>query len=1284
MPALDQWEQRLRPYFTKTLRILAEIPLSQADIEDMRAGVRASIDRNGIAEATRFILHRYPHTFLVLLAGFAAHNTNQGYWDELARAVGVSGYEVWNSRWPYIFVEEIKRRGLPYFDREDASNYMVSTVRFHGGIPAYSLPDFFERLLLPTVKRVSLSEVPTKQAMTAVLRTAYFVDSPVINFLENSGSLGEQFFDSCRKMARHYLNHQGDLLPAASLNLPEYVVEAFGEFMERGEEEGQSLRLRKPVLGANPFGDLDRVWLKLPEQEIELRYAAGSLEWRVEWPGLREPEHVACQLLRKRQYVFIREEFFPIEAAPNQISVVLVYTEDRREELLRRWTLPLVPPAGRAPLLAFRQDGEMIRAGQALPADYLRLIYPHDTGLRIGGQGSQSEIYGRMYGAWQDWQIQEWNLSEAWSIEVVRNGQVLGPMVSVAGRMPEPELVGGTLSPFGSSDTPLYLGEPPSVKIPLRTGHDFEEELGKWQIELSSVWNTDPPVQFSGSLKQFTDQVIMEGGEDQIPSASLPLSCMLGSQPAGTFQMRINGPGSARKDFRLRLWQRLTVMSLPKRLLPAEQNSVPVTFFLRIPPHAACEPQAGAGDVEVREDLAGWKITAGPDVAEVNLNLTYQSAGKQTIRVPICIPIPRLHWTLALGAAQEKLDWTGHPIQKSAVAILQSETASLHIKAFGLGGLQNRLRFELVEVGETEIPVQEADFQKTAFSPDWLRVPLGQFSGSLKNECQQGRFDLVLLPRRDEPGTRVPLLLAPRSIEIKNVGLSQIDETTWQLTWHEDQPLKSRRFLLVPAWQPWQEPWEYKIPDDARGAYRLEDVALPHTRYHIYFYTAPGWEAARTTPPVDIKPHVVELCAPLHRLSEVEWQAHGTPEEHFRGLVEKICIFEDLGDWDNREAILSQILVPFNHLTNLRLILGLLEWLVSRRIESPNKKYLLKVAFHPNKVKAIMQRYKTSDPLLQRYFGLVRQGAALYGESALRIAERSDDPVIIHACMKQLLEREDEILILLVLDMIENARLSNKDAVELLSHKVRWAVEKLAGQQSSPQVDRLLAALLPQLCQEANLAPEFVTDLIMRSLPYENQLSIKVKYYETLVANEHEEGIRVVVQAAQDGVINQEEAERIVSIAPQRVFQVLETSPQPSLYERWIAWLAERFPGAAGVIRLRTRIQTPLGIGFVDRIEDVNGGVLQQTLLSSRSVRINLLVGDGAERFRIWLNLSDNTITFFEAQRAWQCPYCKFAHPDQRGIDRHYRQSHPGAGRVYRGIPATIPVDRADLEIVLQ
>lgn len=178
MVTLDQWEQRLKPYFTRSLRLLAEIPLTRTDIEDICAGVCASINRIGIAEATRFVTSRYPHTFLVMMAGFAAHNTEQGYWAALGGAMGVSQYELFNRGWHTTFKQEMKLRGLPYFDYEEAANPYVTTIRFHGGIPAYSLPDFFERLLLPTVKRPALNEIPTKQAMAAVLKTAYFVDSP--------------------------------------------------------------------------------------------------------------------------------------------------------------------------------------------------------------------------------------------------------------------------------------------------------------------------------------------------------------------------------------------------------------------------------------------------------------------------------------------------------------------------------------------------------------------------------------------------------------------------------------------------------------------------------------------------------------------------------------------------------------------------------------------------------------------------------------------------------------------------------------------------------------------------------------------------------------------------------------------------------------------------------------------------------------------------------------------------------------------------------------------------
>lgn len=1283
MPALDQWEQRLKPYFiNRQIRIIGEIPLTRAEVEDMLAGVRACIQRNGIGQATDLLTKRYPHLFLTLLAGFAAQNTEQSFWIALGQRLNISHNYLFNYRWHYVFMKWVKRYQLRYFDSEDAANPFVTTIRFHGGIPAYSLPDFFERLLLPTIKRPELNEIPTRQAMEAVLKTAYFVDSPVINFLEYSGSLGIEFFDACRKLARHYFRTNGDLLPASDLNLPDYVVEAFATFMERTEEEGQTLRLRKPVLGVNPFGDLDRVWLKLPEQEIEMRYAAGFLEWHITWPGLQSPIVVACQLLRRRQNTLIQEDFFPIEATPSHVSVSLVYCENRREELLRRWTLPLVPSEDHTPLLAFRADGgEQVRPNQALPAEYLILIYPHDAQLSIEGQGRQSEIYGRMSGAWRNWQIHEWDLTEAWSIEVIQGDRALGPIISVAGRIPEPELSGGVLSEFGDAETPLYLGEPPSIKIPLRAGS--QDELGKWQIKLISVWNTNPPINFYGSIQQFTDQVLLEEDESGTPTAYFPLDCLLGKEPAGTYQLQVFGSGNVHKVFRLRLWPRILPLNLPKQLLPADTNSAPLKFILRLPQNASCEVQAGAGDILVQESMTVWEVTVGADIVEANLNLIWQSPGSPTVRVPVKIPIPRVRWALALDSNQGNLQWSGTPLQKSAIALLQSETAAIHVQAYGLGRMQNRLRLELVEADESERVMQEAVFQKTAFSPDWLRVSLAQFNGTLHHAIQQGRFDLVLQPGRNEPGMHLPLLLAPRSLDIRDVKLIQIDQITWKLIWKEDHPLKNRRFLIVPAWQPWQEPWEYKVPDEAHGIFYLENVALPRTRYLVYFYTAASGKVARTAPPPDISPHMVDLCTPEQRLAMLERQSTGTNEEKFRTFVEKVCILDDAKNLGERDKALSNTLVPFNNLTNLRLMLSLLEWLDKHGIESPYQKFLWRSIFRPEKVKELLHLYKPEDPLLQRYLKHAARVIDIDENSALLIAERSDDPVIINTCLKRLLEREKAVLPLLLLDMIEKARLSNHDAEHILSQKPRWSLENLLKQEPTPQVNRLIAGLLPRTIEKINFQSDELTELILRALPYEPNSSLRAKYLELLMLNRVEEAIQLVFQSLQEGTLPQEEVERLIAIAPDHAFQVLGKFPDMPLYEKWIDWFVENFPGSAGVIRAGVKIQTPVGVGVVDRIEDLMGKSIPQTLLSDHDAQINLLIGDGADRFRVWLNLNDNTLTYFEAEQVWQCVNCTFIHPDRRAIDRHYTQAHPYARRLYRGLPAQMPVNRAELKIVV-
>ena len=75
-------------------------------------------------------------------------------------------------------------------------------------------------------------------------------------------------------------------------------------------------------------------------------------------------------------------------------------------------------------------------------------------------------------------------------------------------------------------------------------------------------------------------------------------------------------------------------------------------------------------------------------------------------------------------------------------------------------------------------------------------------------------------------------------------------------------------------------------------------------------------------------------------------------------------------------------------------MLGVLEWLKVRGIETEYQKFLWRTMYRSEKVRAFFKRYRPSDPLLQRYLGYIEKGIEIYGESAMLIAERSDNPSV--------------------------------------------------------------------------------------------------------------------------------------------------------------------------------------------------------------------------------------------------------------------------------------------------
>jgi hypothetical protein len=214
MTALDTWEKRLTPYFTTKLRLIAEIPLVYEDVQAMGEAIKECLQHNPITHATSILTTHYPLTFITYMSGFAAYNTEQNFWQAFSDSLCVDKQALYNQKWHRSFVQLAKNRGLKAFGFSEDPTPYVTSIRFQGGIPTYSLPDYFEKMVLPALQRSALRELPAKDALAYLLEHTYFVDSPVFDFLRNSGDLGVEFFASSCKLAKHALEHHGEIISA--------------------------------------------------------------------------------------------------------------------------------------------------------------------------------------------------------------------------------------------------------------------------------------------------------------------------------------------------------------------------------------------------------------------------------------------------------------------------------------------------------------------------------------------------------------------------------------------------------------------------------------------------------------------------------------------------------------------------------------------------------------------------------------------------------------------------------------------------------------------------------------------------------------------------------------------------------------------------------------------------------------------------------------------------------------------------------------------------------------
>jgi hypothetical protein len=1184
VPTLEQWEKSFIPYFERGFRLLGEIPLSQPGLEDITHEFRKIIKKNPFSQSTEILISHFPQTLLIYLTAFGAYNTERDYWGQLADELGVNKQLIINNRWPHFYITWLSEHRKPVISENQTHAYLVGTIRLHGGIPAYSLPDFFARLVLPSIRRSDYIGLPAKKVLDTLLEGIYNVDAPVISFLENSRELGVAYFESCQRMARVY-EHNGTLSTAEELNLPEYVVDAFRVFMESEEDSKQ--HFHKPLLFIAP-DDENPLQIFLPSQEIPLTLAGKRIICKIIDNHLATPLETGVHVAHRRQYLVTEETWLTLDFFPNDLKLELwnQSLDQAMPTLMRRWNLLTLSQGPH--MMAFDGTGQMLTDIRQLPASQVILVYPASCELHFEGGASLIKDYPHQTDQWRNWRIQAWDLSLALTIWLSQKGVIVGNPMSVSEPLPEPRLRGETSPYYANFElSPLYIGAPPDVVIPTRTGVDRQAALKNLRIEVWLIEDDREELLCKRSIADLDDKL-----SNEIDSVVIPLSDerLLGANPSGTYRIRLSRPDRAPCNFTFRVWPSMKVVGLPKRLMPGGQGAQKVEFTLILPTQTKCKIQAGSSGVQVTKVSYGWRIVVEPDIDRADLEFITESH-RQQVRMPVSIPIPRLKWGLTYELASGDLEWMVDPQVRSIDALLMQQHAALHIRLPELAHSKQNARLELVEeIGKDIIDVRlihKESLQPTPFSRDWFKVPINPFHDSIRTTSGFMRFDFVLAKQGDEHEQRAPILALSRKLNISDVNMTQVDDVRWQVTWIEPMVLRNRRILVEAAWMPWQTALEYRIPDTAQGVFLLDEIGLPPSRYKIHFFTLETWQQVQKRPPEGAFTQIFELVDPKVRLSELEIQPQSEDcSTAIKRHLEMACIYFDLGDEDRCDLELSKIAPPLLQCTNIPVILGLYYWLTQISLTSASRTFLLHQLFSKQVLSNVLTSQSGESDQRRAYLDNIPYVDKLPADSAILILKHDDQPAVVQACLKVLVKNKDLRIINLLETMVATARISRRDAREVLLPELEWSINQLMSKPASSGVDQLLAVLLPVFGKAKNVLTPII---IRRIFPFEADTQLKLYYLDLLIQAGDNQGFRWMEEMAHSGSINQPDVERLLSHNPKLAFDFFADRQTDTLRQGWIDYINSNFPATTGIIRHGTSINTPVGTMMVESIEDAHG-----------------------------------------------------------------------------------------------
>jgi hypothetical protein len=1066
---LDDWENRIRPYLSQ-VELLGEILLGRDEHAELEAALADFVKRHGLTEATRCMQNEYPATFVTYLAFKAAFNEERGFWEQVGRALGIqASLHSEKHHWGQIFAEIIARySNLRQFKGVSGYQY-VTPIRLHGGIPAFSLPDFFRHILLPSVEKAPYDGMSDEQALGELLArytAELFVDDVVRHFFQHSGEHAQRFFGKCRNMAR--LVASGQPLPAPhEIGLRPYVLQAFETFRERETEP--SARRRRPRIYFDPY--TPGFIIRLPPQPLNLEQAGKRYLGRLYSPVDGEIYAEENRLRVRRQGIdwVIEEIEWLLEQPLGSVQVGLFAQGE--ETPITSYTLRILPSAGYPSLLAFNYpDGALRPISPALPDQSLWLLYPVDVELRFDGTARQVEALHPFPSPWDAWQAGAWDLGSVYQLRLLRGGEEICPPIPVSALL-EPTLTPSSLPArvVPVDEKPLYT-TPPNIRLPLRNVNDPSAELEGWRFCLESRHAALPAVQRQGTVSELSYQILPDES-----CALLSLAPLLGNTPSGTYHLSLSHRGRPTIELPFRVCPGLEIRGLQPYYLPAKDGAQTVRFQVILPPNSRLHAENQETQIE-----ANWQVSIPAETAQADLRVEIP-AQPESINLPLRVVIPRLRWALLLQPASA-FEWQHQPISLPLAELLQADLSNSRPRLrveLAYFGLEKPLSALHLFVPEHEKALQTSD--SCSLASHWAEFDLSSYFDTLRAYPEESVFEfrLELMDIERELNVFLPVLRLSRQLKIRACHFERRSDGRWQLHWHEPRPLRHRRLWLWSLWQPWADAAEIPLPDDAPPSDVVEsegwwmydipdEFGLPPSEYRAHFVAVAPYE--RNLPPRFPPTQAIEVSM-IHaqeRLRQIQKQLeNASPGQAFALHFEKLCIYHTQNQYVQQQEEIRWCLEHWQQASLIHLD-ALQSWLGEYDTVENQRAFLLHM-FRQEKLDEL-KRY--SHPFIEKYLANLSNVYTLKPASAYLILEIARDPKSILIALKFLLQAQEESAHIYFWQALEQGRFSEADAAQTLARQPDLARQLLQNSLASPWRTRLLR----ELSRYADL-PEWVVKI---------------------------------------------------------------------------------------------------------------------------------------------------------------------------------------------------------------